>query len=226
MSASEPPSGELEIPPSYPELVRQMLETEIIEGRLPAGTRVSEHDLAGRLGVSRTPIREAMRVLEGQGLIVRHRGKGTFVARLTTSSEAKALYETRAPLEGFLAGRAAENMSSTEITDLERLTAAFRAAIPARADNLGEAIKIDSELHWHIYDAARSELSSIVRSYWGRLLRELYDRAYLGESPMQFAEQHEEILAALAARDSGAARAAMEQHIRSGWEAVRSSYAT
>jgi len=86
-----PEPGGIAIPPSYPELVRQMLEKEIIEGNLAAGERVSEDELARRLGVSRTPVREAMRVLEGHGLIVRHRGKGTYVARLTTSAEAETL---------------------------------------------------------------------------------------------------------------------------------------
>ena len=223
MSAPETRLGALEIPPSYPELVRQMLEKEIVEGNLAAGERVSEHELAGRLGVSRTPIREAMRVLEGQGLIVRQRGKGTFVARLTTKAEAQTLYELRAPLEGFLTGRAAENVTAADIAELERLAAAFRAALPRVGQDLAEIVTIDSALHWHIYDAARSELTSIVRSYWGRLLRELYARAY-GESPVHFAEQHDAILAALGTRDTVAARKVMELHIRSGWEVVRATF--
>ena len=110
MERREP--GGISIPPSYPELVRQMLEKEIIEGNLAAGERVSEDELARRLGVSRTPVREAMRVLEGHGLIVRHRGKGTYVARLTTSAEAETLYQLRGPLEGFLAERAAESITA------------------------------------------------------------------------------------------------------------------
>lgn len=202
-----------------------MLETEIIDGSLAAGERVSEDELARRLGVSRTPVREAMRVLEGHGLIVRQRGKGTYVARRTTSAEAKAVYELRAPLEGFLAGRAAENISASEIADLERLSTGFREALPdGEEHDLGRIIDADSALHWCIYDAARSELVSIVKSYWGRLMRELYTRAYLSESPAHFAQQHDEIVAALRVRDGTAAKAAMEQHIRSGWDAVRASF--
>ena len=106
MERREP--GGISIPPSYPELVRQMLEKEIIEGNLAAGERVSEDELARRLGVSRTPVREAMRVLEGHGLIVRQRGKGTYVARLTTSAEAETLYQLRGAarrLSGRASGR-------------------------------------------------------------------------------------------------------------------------
>ncbi len=224
MSSAEPQSGALEIPPSYPELVRQMLEREIVQGNLVAGERVSEHELASRLGVSRTPIREAMRVLEGHGLIVRQRGKGTFVARLTTKAEAETLYQLRAPLEGFLTGRAAENLTSADLVELGRLADAFRAAMPAAGERLGEQVTIDSALHWHIYDAARSELTSVVRSYWGRLLRELYARAYGVSTSHQFAEQHDEILAALASRNTAAARRAMERHIQAGWEIVGASF--
>lgn len=215
----------ISLPPSVPELVRQMLETEIIDGSLVAGERVSEDELARRLGVSRTPIREAMRVLEGHGLIVRNRGKGTYVARRTTSAEARTVYELRAPLEGFLAERAAENISVSELTGLEQLTSAFRDVLPDHeGTDLGRIIDADSAFHWCIYNAARSELVSIVRSYWGRLMRELYMRAYLTESPTRFAEQHDEILVALRARDGAGARKAMEDHVRSGWEAVRVSF--
>jgi DNA-binding GntR family transcriptional regulator len=223
MERREP--GGISIPPSYPELVREMLEKEIIEGNLVAGERVSEDELARRLGVSRTPVREAMRVLEGHGLIVRQRGKGTYVARLTTSAEAETLYQLRGPLEGFLAERAAEGITAAELVQLESLTAGFRDALPGvDGQGLTLIIRADSLLHWCIYDAARSELVSIVHSYWGRLMRELYSRAYVTESPAHFAEQHDEIVAALRARDGRAARKAMENHIGSGWEAVRSSF--
>lgn len=222
---AEPRSGSLALPPSFPELVRETIENEIIDGRLVAGERVSEDHIARRLGVSRTPVREAMRVLEGHGLIVRNRGKGTYVARRTTAGEARTLYELRAPLEGFLTERAAENISAAGVEQVELLADRFRDASSDRdALDLPRLIALDSELHWRIYEASRSELVSVVRSYWGRLLRELYTRAYLSEDPALFASQHHEIVAALGARDGNAARGAMEKHIWDGWEAVRASF--
>ena len=212
------------LPLSYPEHVRQLLEIEIVEGRLAAGERVSEDQLARRLGVSRTPVREAMRVLEGHGLIVRRRGKGTYVAGATSTAEARALYLLRAPLESFLAARAAESMTDDELQDLEQLSTAFRVAVAESTDGLHRLIEADSALHWCIYDAARSDLVSVVRSYWGRLLRELYTRVYLEGPPEHFADQHDEIVAALRERDSETARAAMERHIADGWEVVRASF--
>ena len=63
-----------------------------------------------------------------------------------------------------------------------------------------------------------------MRSYWGRLLRELYTRVYLEGPPEHFADQHDEIVAALRARDAETARTAMERHIADGWEVVRTSF--
>jgi len=212
------------LPLSFPEHVRQLLETEIVEGRLAAGERVSEDQLARRLGVSRTPVREAMRVLEGYGLIVRRRGKGTYVAGSTSTAEARALYLLRAPLESFLAAQAADEITETELDELERLSAVFRVAVADVGEGLPRLIEADSALHWCIYDAARSDLVSVVRSYWGRLLRELYTRVYLEGPPEHFADQHDEIVVALRSRDAEAARSAMERHIVDGWEVVRESF--
>ncbi len=89
---------------------------------------------------------------------------------------------------------------------------------------LRRLVGLDSDFHWLIYRVSGSDLASIVASYWGRLLRELYDRVYTSERPATFAAQHESITAALATRDREAAVAAMDQHIMSGWEAIRVSY--
>lgn len=211
------------LPVSFPEHVRQLLESEIIEGRLVPGERVSEDQLARRLGVSRTPVREAMRVLEGHGLIVRRRGKGAYVAGHTSTEEARVLYALRVPLECFLAAQAAANITEAELNDLEQLNVAFRAAV-TESGGLAQLIEADSALHWGVYDAARSDLVSVVRSYWGRLLRELYTRVYLAGLPEHFADQHDQIVDALRARDAGAVHSAMERHIADGWEVVRASF--
>jgi DNA-binding GntR family transcriptional regulator len=212
------------LPPSFPEHVRQLLETEIIEGRLSPGERVAEDQLARRLGVSRTPVREAMRVLEAQGLIVRRRGKGAYVAGRTSTAEARTLYDLRLPLEAFLAAQAAERITEPEVEELVRVCRDFRTAVTTENTQLSALIETDSELHWRIYDASGSELVSVVRSYWGRLLRELYARVYAGGPMEHFADQHDEIVAAIGARDPEAVAAAMKRHIDDGWEIVRASF--
>jgi DNA-binding GntR family transcriptional regulator len=215
------------LPPSLPDHVRDRLEREIIELQLAPGERVTEDKLAARMRLSRTPIREAMRLLEARGLIVRRRGRGTYVADRITPAEASALYDLRVPIESHLAARAAELRSDQELADLEALQAQFARAARARGKApLGLLVGLDSDLHWTIYGAAQSDLISIVASYWGRLQRELYDRVYGSGDPSRFAAEHGEIVAAIRERDAEAANAAMRRHVESGWEAVKTAFET
>ncbi|HEX5146824.1 MAG TPA: GntR family transcriptional regulator [Conexibacter sp.] len=219
------PRGGL-LPPSFPDHVRDRLEREIIELRLAPGERVTEDKLAGRMRLSRTPIREAMRLLEARGLIVRSRGRGTYVAERITPAEASALYDLRAPIESHLAARSAELRTDEDLADMDALQAQFAVTVeqpdsPTRFDRL---VGLDSDLHWTIYRAAQSDLASIVASYWGRLQRELYDRVYRRGDARRFAVEHRRIVDAIRAQDAEAARVAMREHVESGWEAVKAAF--
>lgn len=214
------------VPPSFPEHVRRLLERQIIAGSLRPGQRVTEDELARSIGVSRTPVREAMRGLEAQGLITRWRGRGAFVARRMTAEEAAALYQVRESLESHLTARAAERITHSDLATLEALEAEFRQA--ASGDDAGRELRhlvvIDSDFHWTIYHSADSELVSVLASYWGRLQCELYDRVYTGGRPELFGDQHDRIVRALRKQSPEAAKAAMAEHIRTGWEVVEMSF--
>jgi DNA-binding GntR family transcriptional regulator len=213
-------------PPSFPEHVRQRLEEEIIAGVLAPGARVTEADLASRMGISRTPVREAMRLLESRGLILHRRGRGAYVAHRTTFEEARTLYELRLPIEGHLAASAAERCTDEDLRTLEAIQGDF-AALVARAEpatDIRSLVGLDHDFHWTVYNLADSDLVSIVATYWGRLLREIYDRVYRAGTPSQFGAEHERVIAALRDHDPEAARAAMQEHVRSGWEALRHSF--
>jgi DNA-binding GntR family transcriptional regulator len=214
------------VPPSFPEHVRRLLERQIIAGSLRPGQRVTEDDLARSIGVSRTPVREAMRGLEAQGLITRWRGRGAFVARRMTAEEASALYQVRESLESHLTSRAAERVTASELATLETLESEFREAAAGNetGKELRHLIVIDSDFHWTIYHSADSELVSVLASYWGRLQCELYDRVYTGGQPDLFGDQHERIVGALRRQNRDEARAAMAKHIRTGWDVVESSF--
>ena len=213
------------LPPSFPEHIRRALEREIIDGALEPGERVTEEELAQRMGVSRTPVREALRALGGQGLIERRRGRGIAVAERLAPDEAEALYEVRGALEGHLAARAAAVMTADELATAERLQRSFRRVLEAGDPIATRAlVTLDSDLHWTIYNAARSSLAASLGSYWGRIQRELYDPVYRSD-PQVFAEQHEVLIDALRAAEPEQAEAAMRAHVRSGWAAVRASLA-
>jgi DNA-binding GntR family transcriptional regulator len=218
------------LPPSLPEHVRQSLERDIIERRLLPGERITESHLAERVGVSRTPVREAMAALEGQGLIVRLRGRGTHVAPASSHEEAQALFEGRIALESFLAARAAETITPRSLIILRDLQHEFRRELRrelARGNDkvrLARLVSLDSDFHWTIYNASGSGLVSVVASYWGRLLRELYHQVYESEHPSRFADQHDEIISALDEGDPKAAGSAMAEHIHTGLLAITTDF--
>lgn len=212
------------LPLSYSDHIRQLLELEIIGGGIEPGARVTEDELARHLGVSRTPVREAIRALESQGLIERQRGRGTAVTERTSRQETAALYEVRAALEGHLAATAAERITDTELETVAGLQDDFRSVLeqgPPLARR--RLIALDSDLHWTIYNSTGSNLAVILASYWGRLQRELYDPVY-SSNPTLFANQHDAIIDALRGRRPGQASEAMALHVRSGWEAIQASY--
>ncbi len=213
-------------PPAYPEHVRSVLEQAIIDGVLDPGQRITEGELSEMLGVSRTPVREAMRILEARGLIIRRANRGTHIASRTTRPEAEALYRLRIPLEGYLASCAAERITPEVIATLDQLQAKFRESLEAGEVARQELIRLDSDFHWTIFRAADSDLSSIVGSYWGRLLRELSARTYSSEPPKRFAMQHEAIIAALSDHDADRSAALTREHIETSWQAASASYSS
>src|SRR5579875_968162 len=93
-----------ERPPSLAEHVCRVIRDDILTGRLPAGARLTEAIVMERTGVSRTPVREGLRTLEGEGLVITYRSRGTFVTYRLTPQEAELIYDVRLVLEPHLTG--------------------------------------------------------------------------------------------------------------------------
>ena len=108
------------------------LRLAIVEGEIPAGSKISEPEVAARLGISRGPLREAMRRLESCNLVERRPNIGARVITLT-NAQLIEIYLIREALEGMAARLAAERMSATAIKDLKALLEAHRREI-ARDD--------------------------------------------------------------------------------------------
>jgi DNA-binding GntR family transcriptional regulator len=212
------------LPLSFPDHVRQLIEADIVAGGLAPDERVTETGLAERFGVSRTPVREAMRLLESQGLIVRPRGRSAYVASRTTLSEAQALYELRMSLEGYLTERATTRIADPELQILRALERDFTALVDGGDKNVRGLMMLDSDFHWTIYNAADTGLTTIVSSYWARVQRELYARVYTSMDPGLFASQHGLLIDALASGDGQRARHLMTEHIGAGAKAIAVSF--
>lgn len=186
---------------------RRLLD-EIRRGTLPPGARLRETDLAERLGISRTPVREAIRLLEADGLVTHTPRLGATVRRLG-HGEVVELYEMRAVLEGTAARLAARSASMVEIDELAALNAAMAGAPGPEA-----ARDLNRQFHHTLQQAARNR-------YLGRTMAAI-GKTLLILGPTTLADparaaavvaEHDAILTALAGRDGAGAEAAMRAHI-------------
>jgi DNA-binding GntR family transcriptional regulator len=202
---------------SLVDLIVDRLERAIMNGDLAPGTRLSEQALAKQFCVSRGPLREAIRRLEGRKLIERQPNIGPRIANL---SEKKLLdiLDVREALEGMACRLAAERMTDDELADLRRLVEEHgrHGDVQAGAGYYQEPQSRD--FHFHIVRASRNEW------LFDLLCGDLYDllRVYRyqsstmpGRTPHAY-DQHRAIVAALAARDGARAEQLMRDHIRSG----------
>ena len=190
--------------------VYEQLREAIQGGRVRCRERIREEDVAKSLGVSRTPVREALRRLQQRGLLQMAGGRGLVVAELDRP-QALELYAIREVLEGSAARFAAQHATEVEIDNLRRLHDAF---VAAEGDSRQMAI-INRKFHDAIYEAAHNR-------YLNQLLTELHDAMALLQDtlfarksrPQAVDVEHRRIIAAIAARDPEAAEEAGREHIR------------
>ena len=211
-------------PPSLAEHVCVVLRDDIYAGRLEPGARLSEAFITERTGVSRSPVREALRLLQAEGLVQNERGRGAYVSYRLSAEEAKRIYSCRLSIEPYMTGLAAERATPGDIQRLEKTLARFTAAMDGNADGR-EISAIDSDFHLAIYDTSHSALIVIFRSYWARLRAQLSTLVYGRETPGGFYDEHLQILDALRRNDAAAAEAHMTSHIEHGLRRITESYA-
>jgi DNA-binding GntR family transcriptional regulator len=216
--AGHVPLERVDPPPSLAEHVAAVLREDILSGRLAPSTRVTELDVIERTGVSRTPVREGLRRLEAEGLVVSYRGRGTYVAYRLSAQEAILVYDCRLILEPYLARLAAERMTAEELAVIRGLLDRFCEAI--EGDDAADAGRLDADFHVAIYEAAASELIGIVRGYWARIQLELSEHVYRAELPRSFVPEHVQIFEALERGDGKAAAERMSAHLTHGRRAL------
>jgi len=190
------------------------IRTAIQEGRLEAGQRVLELELCARLKVSRTPIREALRRLQSDGMLVHAPGGGLSVAQHDLRAVAE-LYDLRERLEGTAAALSARFADETEIRMLQAIVDTERQ-LP---DDPKVHARENIIFHEHIYRAAHNRF--LLKS-----LQDLHDSVVLlgrttFAAPGRIAEalgEHQAIVAAIARRDEAEAEALARRHVRRGYE--------
>lgn len=192
---------------------RRLLD-DIRNGTLPPGARLRETELADRLGISRTPVREAIRQLEADGLVVHLPRQGATI-RTLDHAEVVELYEMRAVLEGTAARLAARAASDIELAELAALNAELAEA-PAGP----QAREVNRQFHRALIDAARNRFLLKAMSALQKTLL-ILGPTTLAEPARAVAavSEHAAVLAALRERDGVAAEAAMRGHVEAALSA-------
>lgn len=195
------------------EQVADYLREGILSGLFPRGSRLKQAEIAERLQLSITPVREALKLLEAEGYVTGDSYRGVSVAPFDASASEEVL-ELRLLLESRLLRGTAEKITSKHITELRILADEF-----ARAFETGDraaARGINYRFHRRLYDiAAMPQTLHFVQILWARYPFDLINAvAGRGEDA---AKEHEEILQALLHSDVSAAMLAMRKHIESGW---------
>lgn len=202
------------------------LQARVLRGEIPSGARLRQQTLAAEFDVSRTPVREALRKLQANGLVELKPHRGA-VVRGPTVREIREAYEVRGELEGFAAELAAERIQEHQLATLHEAASLFRLAIDElrerrRRGNVPLGIEdwshANDVFHQAVLDAAGNErLSRTLEELHRTIPRDLTAIA-LGENArllQENVEQHAAVLAAIERHDPSAARRAMVEHIRS-----------
>jgi DNA-binding GntR family transcriptional regulator len=190
---------------SKTDLVAALIRELVITGELTAGEQLRQRDLAQRFGVSQTPVREAMRRLESEGLLIcdTHRG---FTVVTPDDGRVEENFQIRAALESLGASLAARKIDAAGLSRLRDLNQTMRA-LPEGDPGYAE---LNREFHFTVYSCAGSPLLlSLMRLLWASL----HGGPRVTRSHAESARQHDEILEALAGGDADAAAARTYQHI-------------
>jgi DNA-binding GntR family transcriptional regulator len=195
--------------------VLDLLREEILNDAFAPGARLGEVELASQLGVSRTPIREALRQLAAEGLIELTPNRGARVLSWTLE-ELESLFELRTTLEPRLTGVAARRATEADITELARLADRMaEVGAPGPDQDLAALIPLNRAFHAKLVELAdapafAAALAGAVRAP----LTQRNFRAYDEDSMRRSLAHHREIVAAIRARDPEWARAVMTAHLR------------
>ena len=193
------------------EVVCESLREAIRRGILKPGERIMEIQLAEELGVSRTPVREAIRKLELEGYVVMMPRRGTYVANMSIR-DINEIFEIRTSLESLSNGLAAEHITDEELEHLQRLLVIIGGYI--KEGNMEKIVETDIEFHDLMYHAARNQrLVGIISNLRDQLTRfRTLAMSHPGRLEATL-EEHKAIVEAIANGDRRSASKAAERHM-------------
>lgn len=189
------------------------LEAEIVSGRLAMGSKLGEEVLAARLGVSRGPLREALRRLEGRSLVIRTAHAGARVVSVSAEDQIE-LYEVRSALEGLAARLAAERASDSELAEIAMLLEDQRVRSERNDDTEYAQGAENEDFHYRIAMASGSKrLQRLLCGDLYSLMRLCRYKTWSIPGQRKSHQDHERILEAIQNRDGELAELLMRRHV-------------
>lgn len=209
------PIGALPPARTTPDLIADELRTRIARGEPPPGGALRQEDLAARFGVSRIPVREALRRLEAEGLVIVHPNRGAYVSRFS-AAQVREIYELRVLLESDLLVRALARMTSDDLRVIEsRMLAAEKRA---RESQWGE---LDDLFHAALYaPAQRPRHLAMVMALRGTVRHYRNAHSELPKNTKQWLRDHRAILAACRSGHGKSARRRLQVHLERAGQVV------
>ncbi len=190
----------------------QRLRALIVEGGIAPGQKLNERELAERLQVSRTPLREALKLLTAEGLVEHLPNRGAIAVRLSADDVAHA-FEVMAALEGLSGELACARISDAEVAELQALNYEMRAH-HARRD-LSAYYRVNARIHQAINRAARNPVLSEVYDRLNARLQALRFRSNFDADKWDAAvREHDAMIEALSARDGARLRRILAEHLQ------------
>ncbi len=200
------------------------IRSMILSGELPAGAPLGEEALAERCGVSRTPVRDALRRLESELLVKRNEAQRSFVADWSLSDVADA-FELRAMLEGHAARRAAERMDDATLQRLRACNQSILEAIRPQKPDIAGFLEGNREFHAIILETSGSRrLGSLLATLIEQPVVWRTAHHYGREALHRSHGEHDELISAFTRSDGAWAEAVMGAHIRRAFHAYADAH--
>lgn len=206
--------------PRYGDIVSGIRDL-IVEGELAPGKRIPERILCERFEVSRTPLREALKVLASEGLIELTPNRGARVIQLT-EADVEDMFEVMGALESLAGKLAAERITEEEIAEIRALH--YQMALHQTRGELMPYFRLNQAIHGKILECSRNQtLMDVYRGLSGRIRRARYVANISASRWAEAMAEHEQILAALEARDGTALSQILMDHLHKTCETVKRS---
>jgi len=204
------------------DVVFETLKEAILTGKFEPKERLMEIKLADQLGVSRTPVREAIRKLELEGLVVMEPRKGAYVSDISFKDIIDTL-EVREALETFAVKLAVEKNKVEDISEIEKLNLSFQDAY--KNENVKKMVEYDTEIHKAIIRLSENrkliafmeELNEIMQRFRLIFFNETYN-------PERIDQEHQDVIKAIKDKDMEKAQNAMRNHLRTLKEDIKKVY--